>query len=49
MREEAIETVRHRQDTSGLEEDERDIIEFVRQLLQNNEVEQDPFDALEGR
>ncbi len=49
MREEAIEAVRHRQDTSGLEEDERDIIEFVRQLLQNNEVEQDPFDALEGR
>ena len=49
MREEAIEAVRHRQDTSGLEEDERDIIEFVRQLLQNNKVEQDLFDALEGR
>ena len=49
MREEAIEAVRLRQDTSGLEEDERDIIEFVRQLLQNNKVEQDLFDALEGR
>ena len=49
MREEAIEAVRHRQDTSGLEENERDIIEFVRQLLQNNKVEQDLFDALEGR
>lgn len=49
MREEAIEAVRHRQDTSGLEEDERDIIEFVRQLLRNNKVEQDLFDALEGR
>ena len=33
----------------GLEEDERDIIEFVRQLLQNNKVEQDLFDALQGR
>ena len=34
MREEAIEAVRNRTDVSGLEPDERDIITFVRQLLQ---------------
>ena len=49
MREEAIEAVRHRQDVSGLEPDERDIITFVRQLLQTNRVEQDLFEALRDR
>src|SRR5947209_3983595 len=34
MREEAIEAVRHRRDVSSLEPDERDIVLFVRQLLQ---------------
>ena len=49
MREQAIDAVRGREDTDGLEEDERDIIEFVRQLLQKNKVEQDLFAALISR
>ena len=49
LREEAIEAVRHRADVSGLEPDERDIINYVRQLLQKNRVEQALFDALVGR
>lgn len=49
MREEAIEAVRHRRDISGLEQDERDIIEFVRQLLRTNRVEQSFFDELVKR
>ena len=46
MREEAIQAMRDRGDVSGLEPDERDIITFVRQLLQTNRVEQPVFDAL---
>jgi 4-carboxymuconolactone decarboxylase len=46
LREEAIEAVRNRADVAGLEPDERDIITFVRQLLQRNRVEQGLFDAL---
>jgi 4-carboxymuconolactone decarboxylase len=46
LREEAIEAVRNRADVSGLKPDERDIITFVRQLLQRNRVEQPLFDAL---
>ena len=49
MREEAIEVVRHRQDTGGLDQDEQDIITYVRQLLRNNKVEQGLFDALVER
>ena len=49
MREEAIEVMRDGGDTSGLEPDERDIINFSRQLLRNNKVEQETFDALLGR
>jgi 4-carboxymuconolactone decarboxylase len=49
LREEAIEAVRNRADVSGLEPDERDIITFVRQLLQRNRVEQALFDALLSR
>jgi 4-carboxymuconolactone decarboxylase len=49
MREEAIEAVRHRQDVRGLEPDERDIITYVRQLLQANKVEQGLFEALTER
>ena len=49
MREEAIEAVRHRRDISGLDQDERDIITFVRQLLQTNRVEQSFFDELVQR
>ena len=49
MREEAIEAVRNREDVSGLEADERDIVTFVRQLLQTNKVEQKLFDGLVAR
>ena len=49
MREEAIEAMRNSGDVSGLEPDERDIITYVRQLLQTNKVEQDLFDALLSR
>jgi 4-carboxymuconolactone decarboxylase len=49
MREEVIEAVRHRADVSGLEPDERDIVTFVRQLLQTNKVQQDLFEALVSR
>ena len=49
MREEAIEVVRHRQDVGALEQDEQDIITYVRQLLRNNKVEQGLFDALVER
>ena len=49
MREEAIEAMRHGSDVSNLEPDERDIITFVRQLLQTNKVDQELFDALRDR
>ncbi|HTE86625.1 MAG TPA: carboxymuconolactone decarboxylase family protein [Dehalococcoidia bacterium] len=49
MREEAIEVVRHRRDDSALERDERDVIDFVRQLLRTNRVEQSLFDELVKR
>jgi 4-carboxymuconolactone decarboxylase len=49
LREEAIEAVRHRRDVSGLEPDEAAIITYVRQLVQNNRVEQPAFDALKDR
>jgi 4-carboxymuconolactone decarboxylase len=49
MREEAIEAVRNREDVGGLEQDEQDIINYVRQLLQTNKVEQSLFDSLVER
>ena len=49
MREEAIDAVRSRKDVSGLEPDERDIVTYVRQLLQKNKVEQSLFDELVKR
>src|SRR3569833_2824430 len=49
MREEAIEAIRNRLDVSGLEPDERDIVLFVRQLLQKNRVSQEVFDSLLSR
>jgi 4-carboxymuconolactone decarboxylase len=49
MREEAIDAVRSRADVSHLEPDERDIVTFVRQLLQKNRVEQSLFDELVKR
>lgn len=47
--EEAIEAARNSGDVSNLPDDERDIITFVRQLLQKNKVQQDLFDALVQR
>jgi 4-carboxymuconolactone decarboxylase len=49
MREEAIDAVRNRADVSKLEPDERDIITYVRQLLQTNRVDQALFDELVRR
>jgi 4-carboxymuconolactone decarboxylase len=49
MREEAIEVMRNGGDTSALEPDERDIINYVRQLHRNNKVDQELFDALKER
>ncbi|HVB06230.1 MAG TPA: carboxymuconolactone decarboxylase family protein [Acidimicrobiales bacterium] len=47
--EETIEAVRHAADVSGLPDDDRDIVEYVRQLLRTNKVEQPLFDALRER
>ena len=44
--EEAIEAVRHSADVSGLAEDYRDIVTYVRQLLQTNKVDQGLFDSM---
>lgn len=49
MREEAIEVMRTGAAASALEPDERDIINYVRQLLRTNRVEQSLFDALKER
>ena len=49
LSEACISAVRNREDVSGLEPDERDIITFVRQLLRTNRVEQPLFDALLNR
>ena len=47
--ESAIEAIRLCGDTSGLQPNERDIIEFVRELLRTNRVSQERFDALLSR
>ena len=44
--EETIEAVRDRQPLHDLPEDDRDIVEYVRQLLRTNRVEQGLFDTL---
>ena len=49
MREEAIDAMRSAGDASNLEPDERDIINYTRQLLRTNRVEQGLFDALVER
>lgn len=45
----AIAVIRDRRDTSGLSGDERDIVEYVRELLRTNRVSQERFDALKER
>jgi 4-carboxymuconolactone decarboxylase len=49
MREEVIDAIRSRADVSKLQPDERDIVLFVRQLLQTNKVDRKLFDALVKR
>ncbi|MEK9658430.1 MAG: carboxymuconolactone decarboxylase family protein [Chloroflexota bacterium] len=49
VRDEAIEVMRHGADPKGLQDDEHDIITFVRQLARENRVAKDVFDALLGR
>ena len=49
MRDEAIEVMRNGGDTGGLKPDERDIIDYVRQLHRGNRIEQSLFDALKDR
>jgi alkylhydroperoxidase family enzyme len=49
MREEAIDAMRSGGDTSSLEPDERDIIDYTRQLLRTNRVDQALFDGLVAR
>ena len=47
--EEVVEAVRNSGDVSGFDPDQRDIVLFVRQLLQKNRVEQGLFDSLVER
>lgn len=49
VRDEAITAIREYLDTAGLTDDERDIIEYVRELLGTNRVSQERFDALRER
>ena len=49
MREEAIEVMGTGGDPSGLEPDERDIITYSRQLLNNNRVDDDLFKSMLAR
>ena len=49
VRPEAIAAIRDRCDTSRLEDDERDIIEYTRELLRTNRVGAARFDALRRR
>lgn len=49
VREEAITAIRDGLPTDDLEDDERDIIEFVRELLRTNRVSRDRFEALRQR
>ncbi|GAC1320564.1 MAG: hypothetical protein NVSMB2_16590 [Chloroflexota bacterium] len=49
MREQAVDAIRHSADVTNLEPDERDIVLFVRQLLQTNKVSDDVFERLRSR
>ena len=46
MRDEAVEVMRNNGDTAGLKDDERDMINYTRELLRNNGVSQATFDSL---
>lgn len=49
MREEALDVMRAGSDPSGLQPDEKDIINFTRQLIRKNRVEDETFNALQER
>ena len=49
LSEAAIDVVKHRRDTAGLQPHEAEIINYVRQLVRNNRVDQATFDALKDR
>ena len=49
VREELIDLLRAKGDASGLPEDERDLVEYSRQLMRTNRVDQALFDRLLGR
>ena len=49
LREEVIDLLRAKGDSAGLSQDERDIVDYTRQLMRTNRVEQALFDALRER
>jgi len=49
LSEAAIDVVKNRKDTAGLQPQEVEIISYVRQLVRNNRVDQQTFDALKDR
>jgi 4-carboxymuconolactone decarboxylase len=49
VREEAIDVIRQKGDPAQLTPEERDIVRYTRQLVQQNRVDQATFDALKNR
>jgi len=49
VREEAIDVIRQKGDPAQLLPEERDIVLYTRQLVQQNRIDQDAFDALKNR
>jgi 4-carboxymuconolactone decarboxylase len=49
LREEVIDLIRAKGDPTGLSDEERDIVTFVRQLMRTNRVDQTVFDRLKNR
>ena len=49
IREELIDLIRAKGDASKLPQDEREIVEYVRQLMRTNRVDQATFDALKSK
>ncbi len=49
VREEAIDVIRQQGDPASLTSDERDIVIYTRQLVQQNRIDQAAFDALQTR
>ena len=49
LREEVIDLIRAKGDPRGLSDDERDIVEYVRQLMRTNRPDTKAFEALKAR